>query len=58
MAKVEIDDPELYSTKTTDKQGRLYIGKKYADKDVEFIIIDSGDGVSESKASEVGDVTG
>ena len=48
MAKVEIDDPELYSTKRTDKQGRLYIGRKYADQDVEFVIVNSGDDLDPS----------
>lgn len=38
MATITIEDPDTHGTKTVDGQGRLYLGKRYAEKDVKFTI--------------------
>jgi len=43
MAKITIEDPDLMNEKKVDSQGRLYLGRDWEDKLVEFIIVDKTD---------------
>lgn len=46
MAHITIDDPELYTEKTVDGSGRIYLGKEWAGDRVKIVIesvVDSGE---------------
>lgn len=38
MAEITIDDPDYFEKTETDKQGRLYLGKDFANKEVRVAI--------------------
>lgn len=38
MAEIRIDDPDLYERKTVDGEGRIYVGREFANKDVKIVI--------------------
>jgi hypothetical protein len=38
MAKIVIEKPELHETKTVDQQGRVYLGRDLAGRDVEIVV--------------------
>jgi hypothetical protein len=53
MAKITIEDPDLMNEKKVDSQGRLYLGRDWEDKLVEFIIVDKTDVGLEEDPSNV-----
>jgi hypothetical protein len=38
MAKIVVEKPDLHETKSVDKQGRVYLGTDFAEKDVEIVV--------------------
>ena len=44
MAEYTITDPEFVARKNVDGQGRVYIGKEYAKKEVRIVVEEIEDG--------------
>lgn len=38
MSEITIEDPDLVKKKQVDSQGRVYVGREYAEKNVQFIL--------------------
>jgi hypothetical protein len=58
MAQIRIEDPELYTTKTVDDSGRIYLGKEYSNKQVKIAIErvdDTNEGNEEGMTPETAD---
>ena len=38
MSEVTVTDPELHTKKTVDSAGRVYLGKKYSNKEIRITV--------------------
>jgi len=38
MARMEIDDPDMYIRKKVDSSGKLYLGKEYAEEEIRVTV--------------------
>lgn len=48
MTDIRVDSPDLYTTKRVDKEGRMFLGKEYVDRQFEIVLkeVDEDDGSS------------